>query len=892
MKLQATGAGLPGAAHEQGWKVLPFSSIRAVVVLGLAAIVLLSGHASFFQWLSLPTSHSDNPFEHLRAHCANATPISSHTFLARQRALAQVLHRERIGAYIVEPGASSTYFASVSARQWHTSERVFLVVVTPAVDHTSGDIEARVSVLAPEFERDRARLLGIPSKYPIRYITWAEEQSPYETLVDTLGKDVGVIAADEAIRLFVSEGLKGAGKGRLDVKMAPRSIRALRERKGEEELALMRCANEVTLLAIRAVRERMYIGIRESEVGRMMSLALGTAGLQNTFALVQFGENAALPHGSGSDRVLRADDMVLIDTGGSLYNYESDVTRTFALPGSVVPAEHVRLWETVAKVQAHAFSVARRGVEARAVDQAARSYMDDQQAGMSRYFSHRLGHGIGLEGHEAPYLRRGADNTHSLEAGNTMSDEPGIYILGKVGVRLEDCFYISENGDSVLLTSGVGGFARDLLHPRVPAPSTLIALSTSAHMFQPIAAHAGSAQWTVTYPALVAPRPLRPSAHAHYHPYHPGPTGRGSAARHTRPPRLRVVPSPAEALARISLVDQPTPPPDIPDDAAASREFGTVSTLSSETLEEFLRILRNGGGGASPVQTPETDARPVILSCAVKLTSPTDFQGKRDPLASAPAAWDSQASNAPNDAATPEPALPMTAPAASVPEWCARPGPSAVRRRTRTQSQSPPRDHGRWSHPYRRDTAPHSRNGSEKSSRHSRGSSFCEPTRPCARSASKRASATSWASSETDVSEPADLGSSQHEEADVELASNCGDVDDEEFQARSADTEFDSSTCEDGPKTHSARGRMLCTPASPISRRHTSNPLSHYSPVLFETLAARARANAFSPSHSRSPSPSPAPAADPLDDDVDDADEYQPPLVVRMEMPQPSRSSP
>ncbi|KAG8686088.1 hypothetical protein FRC08_012752 [Ceratobasidium sp. 394] len=399
-------------------------------------------------------------------------------------------------------------------------------------------------------------------------------------------------------------------------------------------------------------------------------------------------------------------------------------------------------------------------------------------------------------------------------------------------------------------------------------------------MFQPIATHPGSAQWTVTYPALVAPRPLRPSAHAHYHPYHPSSTGRGSAARHTRPPRLRVVPSPAEALARISLVDQPTPPPDVPDE---TREFGTVSTLSSETLEEFLRILRNGGGAASPVQTPETDPRPVIFACAVKVTSPTDLPAKHDPLASAPPAWAS-----PDHAATPEPALPMTAPVASVPEWCARPGPSVVRKRTRTQSQSPTRDHGRWSHPYRRDTAPHSRNGSEKSSRHSRGSSFCEPTRPCARPASKRASATSWASSETDVSEPADLGSSQNEDADVELASNCGDVDDEELQARSADTEFDSSTCGDGPKTHSVRGRMLCTPASPISRRHTSNPLSHYSPVLFETLAARARANAFSPSHSRSPSPSPAPAADPLEDDADDTDEYQPP--VRMEMPRSSSS--
>lgn len=428
-------------------------------------------------------------------------------------------------------------------------------------------------------------------------------------------------------------------------------------------------------------------------------------------------------------------------------------------------------------------------------------------------------------------------------------------------------------------------------------------------MFQPISApshaahghlHTGSAQWTVTYPTLVAPRPLRPSAHAHYHPYHAGSSlGRGSSARLTRvPPRLRVVPSPAEALARISLVDQPTPPPDVHDETASSREFGTVSTLSSETLEEFLRILRNGGGSASPVQTPETEAQPVILSYVVKSASPTDLENKRNPLATAPAAWGEQAhvaSKVPLVAVTPEPAQPMTAPVAPIADWPgrpSRPGPSVIRKRTRTQSQSPTRDHARWSHPYRREAGP-SRNGSEKSSR---GNSFCESSiaRP-PRSASKRASAASWASSETDSSEPADPGSNQNEDVDVELASNCGDVDDEELLTRSADTEFDSSTCEDVPKT-SARGRMSCTPASPISRRHTSNPLAHYSPILFETLAARARANVFSPSHSRSPSPTPASfLSNPLDeedDDADDADDYQPASVVRMEMPRSSRSPP
>lgn len=456
---------LPIGASTAPTRRLEFFDLRRLVLVVLSTLalthILVSNFSGFTHRLAPLESH-DSPFEHLRSHCAHTKPISSSTFLARQAALARVLKQEKIGAYVTEPGPSATYFANISLAEWKLSERVFLIVVTP----TEGE-EGQVSVLAPKFEKDRAQLLEIPSKRPVRYITWAEEESPYEALLSTLGKELlsqGVVA-DEGLRLFVSEGLKHAGSGQVEVGMAPPSVRALRERKGTEEIALMRCANEVTLMAIRAVRERMYIGIRESQVKSMMNLALSTAGLKNAFALVQFGENAALPHGSGSDRALRVQDMVLIDTGGSLHNYQSDVTRTFALPGSVIPKKHARIWETVSMVQAHALSVAQKGVEARSVDEAARVYMDSLQGGMSKYFSHRLGHGIGLEGHEAPYLRRGADNRHELAPGNAMSDEPGIYILGEVGVRLEDCFYISEDGKAALLTSGAGGFARSLLEP-------------------------------------------------------------------------------------------------------------------------------------------------------------------------------------------------------------------------------------------------------------------------------------------------------------------------------------------------------------------------------------------------------------------------------------------
>lgn len=237
------------------WRIGALLGVKTLLAFVLSAVVLLffslSGDLSTSYPSSSVSQHTDldNPFSHLRAHCANSTPISAGTFLSRQYSLAQVLYREGIGAYVTEPGASATFFANVSARQWHTSERVFLVVVTPVVLGYSEDgedeVEAQVSILAPKFEEDRARLLGVPSKRPIIYLAWAEEESPYEVLATALGDHVRSAAADESSRLFVSEGLKRAADGRLDVRMAPSSVRALRERKGDEELALMRCANEV-----------------------------------------------------------------------------------------------------------------------------------------------------------------------------------------------------------------------------------------------------------------------------------------------------------------------------------------------------------------------------------------------------------------------------------------------------------------------------------------------------------------------------------------------------------------------------------------------------------------------------------------------------------------------
>ncbi|KIJ24222.1 hypothetical protein M422DRAFT_275048, partial [Sphaerobolus stellatus SS14] len=160
------------------------------------------------------------------------------------------------------------------------------------------------------------------------------------------------------------------------------------------------------------------------------------------------------------DRELEAEDFILFDGGGKLHGYTSDITRTFALSVTKLSSEQVKIWKIVHKAQEEALSAAKSGAVTQIVDMVARRIISD--AGYGKYFTHRLGHGIGLEGHEAPYLRGGSNDI--IQAGHTFSDEPGIYIPGKLGVRLEDCFVVTEDGNAVYLTERVGGAAKSPWH--------------------------------------------------------------------------------------------------------------------------------------------------------------------------------------------------------------------------------------------------------------------------------------------------------------------------------------------------------------------------------------------------------------------------------------------
>lgn len=236
------------------------------------------------------TRPSDSTFVSigLAEHCSKAVPISAAEFHSRQDKLAQTLHALNATAYIAEPGADALYYANLSLSDWRLSERPLLLVITPdATDSES--VKAKVSILTPKFETARARLLPIAYK-DVTFLEWAEEANPYEMVKPALAKAGAgdTIYVDGHARHFIVDGLQSAFPT-ATVKSAPTEVRQLRERKSKAELELMKCANEATVLAIRETREKMYIGIRESETSALMAAAFKAAGLKDGGCLALFG---------------------------------------------------------------------------------------------------------------------------------------------------------------------------------------------------------------------------------------------------------------------------------------------------------------------------------------------------------------------------------------------------------------------------------------------------------------------------------------------------------------------------------------------------------------------------------------------------------------------------
>ncbi|KAI8941039.1 hypothetical protein NX059_002283 [Plenodomus lindquistii] len=384
-------------------------------------------------------------------------------YILRRDNLARALEADGVDAFVVEPGYTFSYYANITQPEWEPwepEERPFLMVIRP-VKRSDGNVIANTSFLVPAFEETRARLLNMPFEKPIHTITYEEEWNYYTTLYlseiwgDTLSP---MVMVDEEMRDFIQRGL---GSNGFTVVGLYGEVQAVRQAKTNREIGILKAVNSGTVEAIRAMRLCLYLGVTESEVATVLDKTLSAAGLQPFFDLVEFGKSAALPHGGyDGTRKLESGMFVLIDVGAHLYGYSSDVTRTFFPPSRMElnslgsnTTEQMQVWQIVLEAQAAAVKAMVPNNTAASVDIAARSVIET--AGHGKYFSHRLGHGIGIKAHESPYLNKGNFGA-VLRPGMVFTAEPGIYILDKFGVRLEDVLVVREDGEAENLS---GGFA-------------------------------------------------------------------------------------------------------------------------------------------------------------------------------------------------------------------------------------------------------------------------------------------------------------------------------------------------------------------------------------------------------------------------------------------------
>jgi Xaa-Pro dipeptidase len=275
-------------------------------------------------------------------------------------------------------------------------------------------------------------------------MVWEEHEDPYLRIADglrTRGIATGRLGVEETVRQVFVSGSAAALPAMQLVSGTPVTA-GCRMVKDAHELELMRLASEVTLKAYEAAYLALKDGMTQDQFAALVSQAHQRLGFTGG-AGVQVGKYSALPHGSATPQVIREGTILLIDGGCSVEGYASDISRTFVLGKATGRMKQV--FEIEQRAQQAALAAARPGVECQAVDAAARKVIVEAGFGPDyKYFTHRVGHGIGMDGHEWPYLVRG--NTLPLKPGMTFSDEPGIYIPGEFGVRLEDDMVITETG--------------------------------------------------------------------------------------------------------------------------------------------------------------------------------------------------------------------------------------------------------------------------------------------------------------------------------------------------------------------------------------------------------------------------------------------------------------
>ncbi len=359
-------------------------------------------------------------------------PIAREEYRQRIAKAQALMQKAGIGSLLLEGGSSLQYFTGV---RWGRSER-FAGVVIPS--------SAAPVFISPFFEAprfDELRMIDAEIR------TWHEDQNPFATVAGVL-KDAkvakGKLAIEETVRYFIAEGVARAAPALVQV-TGNLIVRGCRMIKSATELALMQAANDITMRAYREIHPKVQAGMSQADISAMMSSATRAAGGAVEFSMCLINEASAYPHGTTTTQSVREGSVILMDCGCNVHGYQSDISRTWIF-GEPTPKQR-KVWHTVKQGQQLALETAKIGTPAGRVDDVVRTFYEKQGYGpgyQTPGLSHRLGHGIGLDGHEPVNLVRG--ETQTLESGMCFSNEPGLYEFGAFGVRLEDCFHMTESG--------------------------------------------------------------------------------------------------------------------------------------------------------------------------------------------------------------------------------------------------------------------------------------------------------------------------------------------------------------------------------------------------------------------------------------------------------------
>lgn len=395
----------------------------------LPVVLSAKTHAASMQAASAPGT---SPLDSLKPMTGSAAYISDAERQQRRDKLSSILTERNVYAALIEPGSSLDYFTGV---KWWLSERLTAGLITA---------DGAQIFITPAFEESRLREMAGSS---VEILIWQEDEDPFEILaawIKNRSPKNRTVVLDEAVRYFVAYRL-GQAATDWSFRSAANEVNACRMIKSSTELALMQTANDITVAAYQAVHPLVREGMSGPEIGALMHKAQTRLGGESSSGGAQVDKGTALPHGSREPEYVVDGSVVLMDFGCGVGGYRSDISRTFVV-GKVSDHQR-RLWDLVRRGQDLALATAQPGTPAGEVDRVVRRLYESEGFGPGYGLpglSHRLGHGIGMDVHE-PINFVGNEKT-PLQPGMCFSNEPGIYVPGQYGVRIEDCLYITDKG--------------------------------------------------------------------------------------------------------------------------------------------------------------------------------------------------------------------------------------------------------------------------------------------------------------------------------------------------------------------------------------------------------------------------------------------------------------